>query len=182
MMNKDNLELRMYGFIPYQLKGIQGGIQYGHAVVEYSRLVNNLPILEEQYNDWADNWKTFIIYNGGTTNDNKKHYGSMQTFRNQLKENNITFAEFREPDLGDLLTGVVYIADERCFNIDKYPDFKSIFFDEVYDIYDYDECIKTYDSYPNKETLNDYKNWVESIGGKKNLFLRKFNKQFKLAT
>ena len=39
-MNK--LELRMYGFVPYNLSPIQQGIQYGHAVVEYSQRMKYL--------------------------------------------------------------------------------------------------------------------------------------------
>ena len=34
-MIKDKLELRMYGLVNYQLTGIQKGIQFLHAVVEY---------------------------------------------------------------------------------------------------------------------------------------------------
>ena len=31
---KNDLEYRMYGFVPYNLSPIQQGIQFGHAVVE----------------------------------------------------------------------------------------------------------------------------------------------------
>ena len=34
-MCNNNLELRMYGLVPYQLMGIQQGIQYGHATDEF---------------------------------------------------------------------------------------------------------------------------------------------------
>ena len=181
-MKKNKLELRMFGFVPYQLKGIQGGIQFGHAVVEYGRMVRDLPGLEDQYNDWADNWKTFIVYNGGTTNDREDYYGTMQLYRDQLKENGVTYAEFREPDLGDQLSGVVFIADERVFNFKDYPDLELDFGFQVSDLYDYDSSVKELDSIENKKGINDYLSWVNKIGGKKNLFLRKFKKQFKLAT
>ena len=32
------LELRMYGFVPYNISEIQKGIQFGHAVTRYGRL------------------------------------------------------------------------------------------------------------------------------------------------
>jgi hypothetical protein len=62
---KEELELRMYGLVNYQLSGIQQGIQFGHAVVEYG--LNHF--VEKNYQDWANNHKTFIILNGGTTNN-----------------------------------------------------------------------------------------------------------------
>lgn len=181
-----NLELRMFGFVPMHLSGIQGGIQYGHAVVDYGRMVRDVPGEEELYNDWADNWKTFIVYNGGNTNDREDYYGTMQIYRDQLKENGVTYCEFREPDLGDVLTGVCFIADERVFNEKKYPNFKPEFYNggkedklDIFDINDTESKLihddETYD-------LKSYRDWIESIGGKKNLFLRKFRKQFSLAT
>ena len=33
----DNLELRMYGLVPYNISPIQQGIQFGHAVIEYGQ-------------------------------------------------------------------------------------------------------------------------------------------------
>ena len=32
---ENKLELRMYGFVPYNISEIQKAIQFGHAVVEY---------------------------------------------------------------------------------------------------------------------------------------------------
>ena len=34
----ENLELRMYGLVNYQLTGIQQGIQFLHGVVEYGQM------------------------------------------------------------------------------------------------------------------------------------------------
>ena len=62
MSNK--LELRMYGLVPYNISPIQQAIQFGHAVVEYGQKVkgHNYEQASVIYNDWANNWKTFIIY------------------------------------------------------------------------------------------------------------------------
>ena len=79
------MELRMYGFVNYQLTGIQKGIQFGHAVVEYGQQVKKTgdPKLINKWNDWADNWKTFIILNGGTTNDKN---GSINKLYEEVKK------------------------------------------------------------------------------------------------
>ena len=59
----------MYGIVPYNISPIQQAIQFGHAVVEYGQMAKTNSNVTELYDDWADNWKTFIILNGGTTND-----------------------------------------------------------------------------------------------------------------
>jgi hypothetical protein len=123
-----NLELRMYGLVAYQLSGsIHAGIQFGHAVVEYGRLCDSIEIQQKLYNDWADNWKTFIILNGGTTNTkisltDGMPLGSLNKRMFTLLEIGIPFATFYEPDLGDQLTAIVFIVDERVFKKTKYPD------------------------------------------------------------
>jgi len=175
----NNLELRMYGLVPYNISPIQQGIQFGHAVVEYGQKMKYLgehkQSLNTQYNDWADNYKTFIILNGGTTNNKIKdgvYLGSLNNHKETLDKIGIFNATFNEPDLGDQLTAIVFIVDERVFNKVKYPNFEfkqrnqidfnnPIFFDE-------------------KEE-NDWKQWVDSIGGRKNLELRNFLANFRLA-
>ncbi len=34
----------------------------------------------------------------------------------------VQHATFHEPDLGDQLTAVVFLVDERVWNLDKWPD------------------------------------------------------------
>ena len=55
---KNKLEYRMYGLVPYNISPIQQGIQFGHAVVEYSigRYGSH-----DDYQQWAKEDKTFII-------------------------------------------------------------------------------------------------------------------------
>jgi len=160
-----NLELRMYGLVNYQLTGIQKGIQFLHGVVEYSQSANRVGgNMLDIYNDWANNHKTVILLNGGTTNHRKNledglPFGTLNNHVLSLSENKIDFSTFNEPDLGDQLTAVVFIADERVFNKKDYPDF------EHYN--DIDE--------------KSYQEWVNFIGGEKNEFLREFLKNFKLA-
>lgn len=190
----EKLELRMYGLVPYNISPIQQGIQFGHAVVEYAQKYKN----NDTYNDWADNHKTFIILNGGTTN--KKNsledglpFGTMNQHLLTLHENGIDLATFQEPDLGDQLTAIVFIVDERVFNKKDYLDFE----DWLIHTYSTDELlkdlnlssldinsnrigalIKDSDDPKNKELYNK---WVSYIGGDKNVFLRDFLKNFRLA-
>lgn len=185
---ENKLELRMYGFVPYNISEIQKGIQFGHALVEYG-LVN---FHSTQYLDWAKYWKTFIILNGGTSNHSTNRYhqtdedyiGSMETILETLKENDVKVATFFEPDLNDMLSGIVFIIDERVFNRKKYLDFGD-WFVETHGDFLFDRMIQ-----PNKldrmrregyfETTNDkeekkfYQEWVDHVGGEKNVFLRDY--------
>jgi hypothetical protein len=168
----EKLELRMYGLVPYNISPIQQGIQFGHAVVEYGRMIDSRKIhstgsydnsVIEQYYDWADNWKTFIILNGGTTNsrfsiEDGLPFGTLNRHLLDLAKLGVEFAEFREPDLGDQLTAVVFIVDERVFNDKKWPK------------------PEDFDTNPSSR-----KAFIKSIGGHRNLRLREFLKQFRLA-
>jgi hypothetical protein len=149
-----NLEYRIYGLVPYNISPIQQGIQYGHGVVEY--VVKRLK--KKGCKQWSKKDKTFIILNGGTTNLGLNGYlGSMNKHLKTLVENDIKIKCFYEPDLGDQLTAIVFLVDERVFNKEKYPD-------------DFDD-----------EFTED---WTEGISDKKLrkiLFLRNFLPQFRLA-
>lgn len=191
-----NLELRMYGLVNYQLTGIQKGIQFLHGVVEYSQMANRIggDVLDV-YNNWANNYKTVILLNGGTTNKSLSEtgipFGTLNQHLLTLTDNGVELAFFEESDLGDQLTTVVFIVDERVFNKKDYLDFG----DWVIEKYGYDylnidnsnrfltsekigEIIKNSTSDNDKKI---YQNWLNLIGGQKNLFLRDFLKKFKLA-
>jgi hypothetical protein len=194
----ERLELRMYGLVPYNISPIQQAIQFGHAVVEYGQLVKMPQSLSKLdinasciYDDWADNWKTFIILNGGTTNhrptDDGLPFGSLNQHALKLDEMKVDFATFNEPDLGDQLTSVVFIVDERVFNRKKYPDFEDwvienygelIRSDHYTTSYMLAQKIKTSGSKSDKKVYNE---WTKFVGGDKNVFLRDFLKNFKLA-
>lgn len=195
---EEKLELRMYGLVPYNISPIQQAIQFGHAVVEYGQRVkmpislSKLSLNSSQiYDDWADNWKTFIILNGGTTNykynEDGSQFGTLNNHLQLLKEHNVDLAIFNEPDLGDQLTAIVFIADERVFNRKKYPDFEDWIIDNYGDLIRSDyyttsfmlaQQIKASDK---KEDKKVYEEWKKIVGGEKNVFLRDFLKNFKLA-
>jgi hypothetical protein len=202
----EKLELRMYGFVPYNISEIQKAIQFGHAVVEYGQMVkkenpdvewietngqrymhiNNLiePSINEIYNDWANNWKTFIILNGGTSNHVDPEYiGSMEGILEELKKNEITLATFNEPDLNDMLSAVVFIIDERVFNRRVYLDFGDWVVENHFGYLKNNMLTNSKIERMRKEgyflTGNSaekklYSEWVDSVGGEKNVFLRDF--------
>jgi hypothetical protein len=159
-MSKTKLEYRMYGLVPYNLSPIQQGIQFGHAVVEYMIKFRDFPDLTK----WAEEDKTFIILNGGTTNDNFIDYidcefkGTLNNYAKELYFQGIKTATFNEPDLGNQLTAVVFLVDERVFNKTKYPD------------------INMLQSWEHKWTEFESPKELEKI-----MFLRNFLTQFKLA-
>ena len=168
----------------------QQGIQFGHAVVEYGQLVKGIPPFEAVYDKFARKDKTFIILNGGTTNhktslEDGLPLGSLNNHLLTLLDNGVSFAQFSEPDLGDQLTAVVFIVDERVFNKKKYPDFEDWVIENYGDLilgdgsaYQIARRIKESKS---KEDQKVYLSWVKLVGGEKNVFLRDFLKNFRLA-
>ena len=184
------LELRMYGFVPYNISPIQQAIQFGHAVVEYGQMIKGKTKQEIIYDDWANNWKTFIILNGGTTNhktslEDGLPFGSLNNHLLTLIDNGVDFAQFNEPDLGDQLTAVVFIVDERVFNRKNYPDFEDWVIDKYGDL-----IISNSNSYQMAKRIKEstskkdqkvYQEWIKLVGGEKNVFLRDFLKNFRLA-
>lgn len=170
------LEYRMYGLVPYNLSPIQQGIQFGHAVVEYQQNVKGLPPYEAIYNKWAKKDKTFIILNGGTTNVNPEKFGTLNQNLAALYFNQIVTSEFYEPDLGDQLTAVVFLVDERVFNKILYPDFQ-----EEKLPYGTRKPSKKVETQLEERNEANYQKWVEKIGGPKNAFLREYLKPLRLA-
>lgn len=127
-----NLEKRMYFLVPYNISEIQKGIQAGHAALEYAREYAN----DEEFIDFINNHKTWIILNGGTTNNGfemgtGKPKGTLNHMVHDILDFNannpnqkIKFATFQEPDLNDALSAICLIVDERVFNYEDYPDFE----------------------------------------------------------
>lgn len=187
-MEKDNIELRMYFLTLYNISPIQQGIQAGHSVVEYG-----LKYFKDiEYQEWAKNHKTFIILNGGVSNHSKNRYsdmeyvGSMEQHLNIIEENNIKIGKFYEPDLNDSLTAICFIVDERVFNKIKYPDFDLLRYytkkeSNLIDITKRNPEFTAPVAFNKYLIKNDWENWISSIGGDENFFLRNFLKNFRMA-
>jgi hypothetical protein len=144
---KEKLEKRMYFLVPYNISEIQKGIQAGHSALEYANKYKD----DDDYIDFIENWKTWIILNGGTTNSVIDHNiskakGTLNQYLDEINLNNIKYGMFFEPDLNNALTAICLVVDERVFNQKKYPDFELWYInkmsncsgnsiDELYEIY-----------------------------------------------
>jgi hypothetical protein len=170
------LEYRMYGLVPYNLSPIQQGIQFGHAVVEYQQNIKGLTNLEKIYDKWAKQDKTFIILNGGTTNNTLDKLGTLNQHLRTLIDNGVATSVFHEPDLGDQLTAIVFLVDERVFNRTLYPDFQ-----EEKLPYGVRKPSKKVETELEERNEANYEKWVDKIGGPTNALLREFLKPLRLA-
>jgi hypothetical protein len=155
----------MYGLVPYNISPIQQGIQFGHAVVEYGLDY----VITSEYQKWAKQDKTFIILNGGTTNNNPESLGSLNQHLQTLLDNNVKLATFSEPDLGDQLTAIVFLVDDRVFDKKNWPDYDGPYYADMKtpmeNIY-----------YEWKMEFSDDEKTSDRI-----IFLREFLKQFRFA-
>lgn len=167
MGDKNTLKYRLYFFVPYNISDIQKGIQCGHAVEKYVYQHGNT----KEYKDYIENSKTWIILNGGTTNGDLDNPGTLdQIWRDLVHFNNVHHDErieikkayFQEPDLNNALTSICFLADERVWDFETYPDFNLDFM-----------------ILPNNVEI--YKEWEESLGGIKNVYLRELIRNKKLA-
>ena len=125
----DKRTYRIYGLVPYNLSPIQQGIQHGHGVIEYSLDFGDTP----EYQKWAKKDKTFIILNGGTTNGRRFDgdlVGSLNRHGVDLTVNGIKNSRFYEPDLGDCLTSVVFLVDDRVFDRVAWPEYDGLTYDD----------------------------------------------------
>lgn len=175
-MNEHEDTYRLYGLTAYNLSPIQQGIQFGHALQELNNKVIDIRTHGEVdgYSDdeqtflsdfyqWSRHDKTFIILNGGTSITMEQHVKT-------LEQNGIITGVFREPDLNNMLSGIVFVVPEQVYKREEFPDF--------------DDRLLTHPS--GQLTDEEYtefrrQGWIESMGGEKNVFLREFVSQFKLA-
>lgn len=176
----ENLKYRMMGLVPYNLSPIQQGIQFGHALQEFNNMINDEFDQDQRpmdFEQWADKDKTFIILNGGTTNnhydtESESYKGSLNNHGKFLYDLGVKTGEFYEPDLGDQLTAVVFLVDERVWDKEKYPDRNfGVSFEPGMDL------TNVLDVHREPETEEAY---TKRLGGEQNVKLREFLSQFKL--
>ena len=123
---------RMYGLVPYSLSGEQKMIQFGHGIhnayqIEFGE--------DEDYKQWATKDMTVMALNGGTTNmritEEGIPFGTLNQHSITLDDMEVKHSHFYEPDLGDQLTAITFLVDERVWDHKgEYPNFK---YDEHYD-------------------------------------------------
>lgn len=111
-------ELRLYTFTLYQLSPIQQGIQAGHAAVElamksYKKQMTLRSGTDfKTYYDWAVNWKTMVLLNGGDLNELRELSDFFTTGANMFPW--ATFYE-SEDSLGGCMTSIAVILPARIF-------------------------------------------------------------------
>lgn len=168
------MDVRMYFFVPYNISEIQKGIQAGHAALRYARQFS-----EENPEVWefVENHETWIILNGGTMNEERDFNGiaegTMNQLADQLMEGDIMFSYFHEPDLNKGLSALCFLADERVFSYELYPEFLQFLTETRSTDTEFAvECaLKTSEELVS-EYPDAYKEWVRSLGGIKNVLLR----------
>jgi hypothetical protein len=136
-MEESKKGLRMYFFVPYNIMSIQKGIQSGHVAEQYA-----LQCIEEvigygtggkevspywgnldKWLEFVRNHKTWVILNGGTTNNSSlpERRGSLQKIWDKLMDENVFCARFFEEDLNDTLSAVCVLCDEKVWDWETYP-------------------------------------------------------------
>ena len=112
---RDVEEQRMYQIVPYNLRGIQQGIQGGHAKDEYAEDFDD----DYLFKRWRRFDKTYIILEGGTFNT--RLGGGMEDKLQQLRDLGVKCFPFYEVDANDGLTGIAFLAPKRAFDRENYP-------------------------------------------------------------
>jgi len=179
------MKYRMYFFVPYNISPIQQAIQAGHAALAYAW---KFPVTHE-YIDFMTNDKTWVILNGGTTNDSLIKEsddgfavvwgpaGTLNKIESELVLNKIPHSTFKEPDLNNALTAVCFLADERVWDWENYPGFRKFLWESMLSLEDYpflkSKSIKDHTSEELIENFGkEYQKWIKKVGGIKNAFLK----------
>lgn len=143
---------RMYCFVERHLSALDKGIQLAHSIVEYG----NIKDKSDEYSIWSHRDKTIIALNGGTVNDLKQ-------LEIDLTKNGIHHSIFLEEDLNNAMTCISVLVDDRVFDKTRYPNFlESLGF-----------CLTV--------TEEKYEQWLKTIGGEKNRYLRELLEKYHLA-
>ena len=132
----------MYSLVLRQLSPIQKGVQSAHSIVEYVQKFHQLT----EYIQWSNVDKTIIMLDGGT-------YQEMKECRDKLAELGVPYAAFYEPDLGNLITSISFLIEDKVWDSTSYPS--------------YEEELE--DNSSESDPV-----WLIMMGGKRNLELRKF--------
>lgn len=143
--------MRAYVFVERHLSSIDKGIQAAHALVEYQ-------VYKDKWKKWSGEDKTLILLDGGTAKD-------LEALAGEMKSKGIEYGLFKEPDLNDCVTAVCVIVDERVYDKEKYPSFEDWL------------TIKLLLE-PSKYS---YEKWMETLGGKENVYLRELITNKRLA-
>ena len=97
-----------------------------------------------EYIQWVNVDKTIIMLDGGT-------YPELKECRDRLIELGVPVSSFYEEDLGNILTSISFLVEDKVWDHKSYPSFEEELDDE-----------------------SENPVWLITMGGKQNLELRKF--------
>lgn len=158
-----NLRQRMYSLVLYNMSPIQQGIQTAHSIVEYAQTYFH----SIQYQRWAQVDKTVIILNGGSS------IKLIESLNYLIDNQLVDLAFFKEPDLYGGITSICFLADERIWDREKYPDRLSEL--EEYELPGGGTIV------PAIHRVFYINSFKERIGGEKNFQLKEFLSKFRTA-
>lgn len=141
---------RMYSLVLRQLNPIQKGVQSAHSIVEYSKKFYK----STEYIQWVNVDKTIIILDGGT-------YNELKECRDTLIELEVPYAAFYEEDLGNIMTSISFLVEDKIWDSKSYPAYE--------------------DELDENSSESESPVWLIMMGGKRNLTLRNFIKSKKLS-
>jgi hypothetical protein len=181
--------VRLYSLVMYNISGIQAGIQSKHSGIELAMAHAGDDVEDTDFLEWAKLHKTVILKNGGTSNNGKESYydyaprkGSMEIHLETLLEMGIKAIPFYEPDLNYSMTSIDFIVDHRVYRKDRFPDFESSIKDDDINLICKNNDFELYKELRDGGSLTQgFLDWLESIGGEKNLFLRLYVQPIPLA-
>jgi hypothetical protein len=109
-MKKTKLRFKCVVFIHAICTGIYAGIQGSHAAQELVLRLSksNLDFsVRDALNvrQWLEEDKTYVFLNGGMT-------PSMRKIKRTVKQIGFPWAEFREPDVGNMMTAIAVLVPE----------------------------------------------------------------------
>lgn len=110
--------LRLYSFGNMYLGGVQAGIQCQHATTEL--WVKYQHESQRVLMEWACNYKTTILLNGGMANNLEDLKSFLAGRSNPNGENKLPWAYFNESTeaLGGCITNVCVVVPERIYSED----------------------------------------------------------------
>jgi len=156
----------------YNLSPIQQGIQAGHAALKHAL---HYPEATQDFTRFDQTW---IILNGGTSNQSEENPGTMEQHQKHLQEIGVKHTFFHEPDLNEALSAIAFLVDERVYDYKNYPDFTKPHL--IMDINGFayfpgNPYITSEEvNYLKEENQKAYEVWEEKMGGATNVALRDF--------
>lgn len=116
--------MRLYSFVCFYLSSIQQGIQTGHMAVDLVRRYRDNNGMKHDVqsivSDWADNHKTFIVLNGGDSDNILAIHDQIRDLSHKL---NLPYCHFNEPGCIGMTTCVGVVVPEKYYEAKKSSDY-----------------------------------------------------------